>query len=417
MRTPYSQRPTTYCPFSFYEEAVIELWREPNQCPILESPDPPPPSCWETWQTIQRAIYTLAGRAIATRVTTSPPQPTDGLFYFITDHLSSTRLLAAPNGSPVQGTTAHYLPYGDYRGNAPTATPLTERGYTGHHENREIGLTYMNARFYSPTSGRFLTADTLIPSPANPQSHNRYSYVLGNAMNLVDPSGHRAENLEGACWDILTCGLDPDEWDGGTYGNFSYEQTILLMLLWIENTGSDYYIPLAQGLYYELDLLTRVDYDNYGVRATLYGTAPDTFKGTIIEQFLDPDLLLGIIYGIGAAIKGSGGGTNPENIGLEVKTPTVKFPTSHSVTANLSQRNYKHATKHLAEFQTLAPDMTPDALIQLGANIVRPENLITRPDANQLAFEAVVNIGGQDTRVRVVLNRNQQLRSIHIRYR
>ncbi|MCL4872360.1 MAG: RHS repeat-associated core domain-containing protein, partial [Anaerolineae bacterium] len=165
---------------------------EPNQCPILESPDPPPPGCWETWRTIQRAVYTLAGQAIATRVITSPPQPTDGLFYFITDHLSSTRLLAAPNGSPVQGTTAHYLPYGDYRGNAPTATPLTERGYTGHHENREMGLTYMNARFYSPTTGRFLTADTLIPSPANPQSHNRYSYVLGNALRYTDPTGHMA---------------------------------------------------------------------------------------------------------------------------------------------------------------------------------------------------------------------------------
>ncbi|MCL4872070.1 MAG: RHS repeat-associated core domain-containing protein, partial [Anaerolineae bacterium] len=140
----------------------------------------------------RRTVYTLAGRAIATRVTTSPPQPTDGLFYFITDHLGSTRLLATPNGSPVPGTTAHYLPYGDYRGNAPTATPLTERGYTGHHENREIGLTYMNARFYSPATGRFLTADTLIPSPANPQSHNRYSYVLGNALRYTDPTGHMA---------------------------------------------------------------------------------------------------------------------------------------------------------------------------------------------------------------------------------
>ncbi|MCL4868367.1 MAG: hypothetical protein KJ063_05315 [Anaerolineae bacterium] len=85
-----------------------------------------------------------------TRVTTNPSQPTDGLFYFITDHLGSTRLLAAPNGSPVQGTTAHYLPYGDYRGNAPTATPLTERGYTGHHENREIGQVHIA---FSPSHG------------------------------------------------------------------------------------------------------------------------------------------------------------------------------------------------------------------------------------------------------------------------
>ncbi|MCL4872273.1 MAG: RHS repeat-associated core domain-containing protein [Anaerolineae bacterium] len=181
----------------------------------------------------------LAGRAIATRVTTSPPQPTDGLFYFITDHLGSTRLLAAPNGSPVQGTTAHYLPYGDYRGSAPTATPLTERGYTGHHENREIGLTYMNARFYSPTSGRFLTADTLIPSPTNPQSHNRYSYVLGKVMTMIDPTGH---------WDCVAdanydaCRATIQSWLDLLQGGREVAQGVYLWFLafdaeWIEQNG------------------------------------------------------------------------------------------------------------------------------------------------------------------------------------
>lgn len=48
----------------------------------------------------------------------------------------------------------------------------------------------MNARFYLPNTGRFLTADTIVPDPTNPQSANRYSYVYGNPINLVDPSGH-----------------------------------------------------------------------------------------------------------------------------------------------------------------------------------------------------------------------------------
>jgi RHS repeat-associated protein len=37
---------------------------------------------------------------------------------------------------------------------------------------------------------RFLSADTIVPGPANPQAFNRYSYVLNSPTGLVDPSGH-----------------------------------------------------------------------------------------------------------------------------------------------------------------------------------------------------------------------------------
>ncbi|MCP4422305.1 MAG: RHS repeat-associated core domain-containing protein, partial [Chloroflexi bacterium] len=67
---------------------------------------------------------------------------------------------------------------------------LTDRGFTGHKENHDIGLTYMNARFYVPGIGRFASADTIVPNPANPQSFNRYSYVLNSPLNFTDPSGH-----------------------------------------------------------------------------------------------------------------------------------------------------------------------------------------------------------------------------------
>ncbi|MCL4872308.1 MAG: hypothetical protein KJ063_25385 [Anaerolineae bacterium] len=48
----------------------------------------------------------------------------------------------------------------------------------------------MNARFYSPTSGRFLTADIIMPGLTNPQAHNRYTYSFGNPLSWVDPTGH-----------------------------------------------------------------------------------------------------------------------------------------------------------------------------------------------------------------------------------
>ncbi|MBE7529139.1 MAG: hypothetical protein HS099_05340 [Ardenticatenaceae bacterium] len=83
---------------------------------------------------------------------------------------------------------AQCRPFGGYRpGSAPTQT-ITDRDFTGHLHNNigsgadDIGLVYMNARWYLPSLGRFISADSIIPNPANPQSYNRYSYVLNSPM-------------------------------------------------------------------------------------------------------------------------------------------------------------------------------------------------------------------------------------------
>ena len=52
------------------------------------------------------------------------------------------------------------------------------------------GLYYYGARYYDPLIGRFISADTLVQSPANPQTLNRYSYVLNNPLRYTDPTGH-----------------------------------------------------------------------------------------------------------------------------------------------------------------------------------------------------------------------------------
>lgn len=48
----------------------------------------------------------------------------------------------------------------------------------------------MGAREYDPLLGRFLSADSIVPDPANPQALNRYSYVYNRPTVLIDPSGH-----------------------------------------------------------------------------------------------------------------------------------------------------------------------------------------------------------------------------------
>jgi RHS repeat-associated protein len=87
---------------------------------------------------------------------------------------------------------AAYAPFGEYRiqPSYPTSE-ITDRGFTGHRHNDYIKLIYMGARWYLPYLNRFLSADTIVPNPANPQSFNRYSYTLNNPVNFTDPTGHR----------------------------------------------------------------------------------------------------------------------------------------------------------------------------------------------------------------------------------
>ena len=49
---------------------------------------------------------------------------------------------------------------------------------------------YYHARYYHPGLGHFVSADTIVPEPGNPQSLNRYAYVLNNPLKYTDPTGH-----------------------------------------------------------------------------------------------------------------------------------------------------------------------------------------------------------------------------------
>jgi len=55
----------------------------------------------------------------------------------------------------------------------------------------ETGLDYFKARYFAAAQGRFTTPDPLMASAsaANPQSWNRYAYVLNNPLRLIDPDG------------------------------------------------------------------------------------------------------------------------------------------------------------------------------------------------------------------------------------
>jgi len=65
----------------------------------------------------------------------------------------------------------------------------TSYGFTGEWTDAN-NLQYLRARYYAPTQGRFLTADTWAGNYRQPLTLNKWLYTNGNPVNFTDPSGH-----------------------------------------------------------------------------------------------------------------------------------------------------------------------------------------------------------------------------------
>jgi RHS repeat-associated protein len=105
------------------------------------------------------------------------------------DHLGSASVATNSSGGKIAISEQRFTPYGTPRLNA-SGLP-TDKTFTGQRvENALGGIMDFNARYYDPAIGRFLSADTIVPGPSNPQALNRYAMVLNNPLRYTDPSGH-----------------------------------------------------------------------------------------------------------------------------------------------------------------------------------------------------------------------------------
>jgi RHS repeat-associated protein len=69
-------------------------------------------------------------------------------------------------------------------------------GYTGHLVDEDTDLIYMQARYYDPSMGRFMSVDPLAPSPGRLWALNRYTYANNNGYRYTDPTGACGGNGE-----------------------------------------------------------------------------------------------------------------------------------------------------------------------------------------------------------------------------
>jgi RHS repeat-associated protein len=128
--------------------------------------------------------------------------------YYHLDALGSVRAVTDTDGNVVR--RHDYFPFGD--GSVDVSSGSDSIRFTGKERDRETGLDYFAARFYMSSTGRFTSPDpsspVMIGSTAaaagvppnigdsllytyleNPQSWNRYAYVMNNPLRYVDPFG------------------------------------------------------------------------------------------------------------------------------------------------------------------------------------------------------------------------------------
>ena len=87
------------------------------------------------------------------------------------DQLGSVSAVADADGNLISETLYH--PWGTARysdGISPT-----DYGYTG--QMKEGDIYFYNARWYDPQLGRFMQADTIVPTVQGTQGFDRYAYV------------------------------------------------------------------------------------------------------------------------------------------------------------------------------------------------------------------------------------------------
>jgi RHS repeat-associated protein len=116
---------------------------------------------------------------------TTNPLTTPVTNYYHGDLIGTTRFMSNPSGNSIE--PAVYTAFGE-RISAPTVTDGTRYGYVGawgYQAHTDFPYLHVGARYYDPSSGRFLQRDPM----GVLGGLNVYQYAKGRATRLVDPSG------------------------------------------------------------------------------------------------------------------------------------------------------------------------------------------------------------------------------------
>lgn len=159
---------------------------------------------------VDTTIFVYSGSKLIAEYSTATPPTNPTTRFTITDQLGSPRVIVDSLGQVV--SRRDFLPFGEeiepdgtYRTTAQKYGQVdhVRQKFTGYQSDEETGLDFAEARMYQNLHGRFTAVDPLLASgkSPNPQTFNRYVYVINNPLILVDPSGLQAGSKD----DLVPC--------------------------------------------------------------------------------------------------------------------------------------------------------------------------------------------------------------------
>ncbi len=94
--------------------------------------------------------------------------------------------IANSTGLPVR--TIRYDPHGGVIGQAGSGSSALFR-FQSSWRDPATGMSWVITRWYAPDMGRFISEDSLLGEPRNPDSRHRYAYAEGDPVDGWDPDG------------------------------------------------------------------------------------------------------------------------------------------------------------------------------------------------------------------------------------
>lgn len=131
------------------------------------------------------------------------------VYFYSKDIQGSTSVITDDEGGYVQ--SYEYTDFGETKKYGNTDF-YNEICYTGGVYDETTGLYYLNARYYNPEDGVFLSQDTYRGDEKSYGSWNLYAYCAGNPIKYVDPSGHWVDtviDIGGLTYDTYSFIKDP----------------------------------------------------------------------------------------------------------------------------------------------------------------------------------------------------------------